>query len=72
MDGLAATRALRVREAARGEHGRVPVIMLSANALAEHRRQAQEAGADRHLAKPVTAAALIAAIRDTLAARRGA
>jgi len=70
MDGLAATRALRAAEAARGEQAPAPVIMLSANALAEHRLEALKAGADRHLAKPVKAAALIAAIRDTLAARR--
>ena len=72
MDGLAATRALRAHEAARGEQAPVPVIMLSANALAEHRIKALDAGADRHLAKPITASALISAIRDTLAARHGA
>jgi CheY-like chemotaxis protein len=72
MDGLAATQALRVQEQARGELAPVPVIMLSANALAEHRLKALNAGADRHLAKPITAASLIGAIRDTLAARRGA
>jgi PAS domain S-box-containing protein len=72
MDGLAATRALRDQEAARGEPAPAPVIMLSANALAEHRLNAMNAGADRHLAKPVTALTLINAIRDTLAARRGA
>jgi PAS domain S-box-containing protein len=71
MDGLAATRALRVQEASRGEPAPVPVIMLSANALAEHRIKALNAGADRHLAKPITAATLIGAIRDTLAVRRG-
>jgi CheY-like chemotaxis protein len=70
MDGLAATRALRAHEARRGECAPVPLIMLSANALAEHRQQALDAGADRPLAKPITAAALIAAVRDTLAARR--
>jgi PAS domain S-box-containing protein len=68
MDGLAATRALRAREAAGDERHPTPLVMLSANALAEHRLQALDAGADRHLAKPITAAALIGAIRDTLAA----
>jgi CheY-like chemotaxis protein len=70
MDGVAATRALRDREAARGEAEPVPVIMLSANALDGHRREALAAGADRHLAKPIDAAALLGAIRDTLAGRR--
>ncbi len=60
MDGLAATRAIRLAEGAGGR--RTPVIMLSANAMAEHRLQAAEAGADLHLAKPVTPAALLAAI----------
>jgi PAS domain S-box-containing protein len=72
MDGLAATRALRAREAERGDAEHVPLVMLSANALTEHRLQAAEAGADRHLAKPITAAALIGAIHDALAARRDA
>ncbi|MGZ5983522.1 MAG: ATP-binding protein [Caulobacteraceae bacterium] len=67
LDGLAATRAVRAREAERGERAPVPLIMLSANALAEHRSDALAAGADRHLAKPITAAALLGAIRDTLA-----
>ena len=71
MDGLAATRALRAQETARGETAPVPVIMLSANALAEHRLKAVKAGADRHLAKPITASTLIGAIHETLAARRG-
>ncbi len=70
MDGLAATRALRQREAARGETEPLPVIMLSANALAEHRHEAEAAGADRHLAKPVTAAALLNAIREVMADRQ--
>jgi CheY-like chemotaxis protein len=71
MDGLAATRALRAQEASRGDPACTPVIMLSANALAEHRLEAVQAGADLHLAKPVNAAALIGAIFETLAARRG-
>jgi CheY-like chemotaxis protein/nitrogen-specific signal transduction histidine kinase len=71
MDGLAATRALRDQEALRADPAPTPVIMLSANALAEHRLEAIKAGADRHLAKPINAAALIGAIHETLAARRG-
>lgn len=53
MDGLAATRAIRAFEAERGEP-RTPLIMLSANALAEHVAASQACGADRHLAKPIT------------------
>ncbi len=58
MDGLTATREIRSIEAGDGR-GRTPVVMLTANALAEHVAAAQAAGADRHLAKPFDAAELI-------------
>ena len=60
MDGLAATRAIRERERETGAH--IPIVMLSANAMAQHRQDAADAGADHHLAKPITAAALIEAL----------
>ena len=62
MDGLSATRALRAVEAARPSAPRTPILMLSANAMAEHREAAREAGADLHLAKPVTARDLLTAL----------
>ena len=62
MDGLAATRALRALEAQSGA-ARTPIIMLSANALTGHREQTLEAGADLHVAKPITAANLLAGIQ---------
>ena len=65
VDGLAATRTLREREAA-GATPRTPVLMLSANAMREHREAARAAGADAHLAKPVTAEALVSAIAELL------
>ncbi|MFN4296829.1 MAG: response regulator [Brevundimonas sp.] len=58
MDGLTATREIRLHEAAMGAP-RTPVIMLTANALPEHVDAAREAGADRHLSKPFGAEALI-------------
>jgi len=58
MDGLTATREIREIEAGEGR-ARTPVVMLTANALAEHVAAAQAAGADRHLAKPFDAAELI-------------
>ena len=58
MDGLTATREIRSIEAGDGRE-RTPVVMLTANALAEHVAAAQAAGADRHLAKPFDAAELI-------------
>lgn len=58
MDGLTATREIRLHEAAMGLP-RTPVVMLTANALAEHIAAAEAAGADRHLAKPFDAAELL-------------
>ena len=65
LDGLAATRELRLREAATGAP-RTPVLMLSANAMRQHREEAQAAGADRHVAKPVTAQALLQTMAEEL------
>ena len=66
MDGLTATRLLRERERATGAR-RIPVIMLTANALDEHVRASLDAGADAHLSKPVRADALMAAVADAIA-----
>ena len=65
MDGLQATRTIRREEVATGRP-RTPILMLSANALAEHRFAAELAGADGHVAKPVTVAALMAALNAVL------
>lgn len=58
MDGLTATREIRLHEAALGLRS-TPVVMLTANALPEHIAAGAEAGADAHLAKPFSAAELI-------------
>ena len=61
MDGLAATRAIRERERTMGlPH--TPVFMLTANALAEHIEASRLAGADLHITKPITSAALLTAL----------
>jgi len=65
MDGLTATRAIRATERAQGR-ARTPMIMLSANAMARHVEDAADAGADLHLAKPITPGALMAAIEAAL------
>jgi signal transduction histidine kinase/DNA-binding response OmpR family regulator len=51
MDGLEATLAIRKLETMSGTH--VPIVALTANVLEEHRREAQQAGFDDYLAKPV-------------------
>jgi CheY-like chemotaxis protein len=63
MDGLSATRAIRDHERAAGLVP-TPVIMLTANALPEHLEASRAAGAERHLTKPVGAAALLGAIAE--------
>jgi PAS domain S-box-containing protein len=66
MDGLTAIRAIRAREAAAGP-ARTAIIALTANAMPEDVAATREAGADGHLTKPVTAAALLGAVRDAAA-----
>ncbi len=61
MDGLEATRRIRRHEAETGQR-RTKIIMLTANALPEHRDASRSAGVDGHLSKPVTVADLIAAL----------
>jgi PAS domain S-box-containing protein len=65
MDGLQATREIRAFERAGGRR-RVPIIMLSANALSDHVAEAIAAGADLHLAKPVTVDNLLQAVEQAL------
>ncbi len=65
MDGLAATRAIREGERGAGA-ARTPIVMLSANAMSQHRTDSLAAGADLHLAKPVTAAVLVAGVGEAL------
>jgi CheY-like chemotaxis protein len=38
--------------------------MLTANALAEHLEASRQAGADRHLTKPITADKLLSALAE--------
>jgi len=65
LDGLSATAMLRAYERETGVP-RTPVIMLTANALDEHVRSGQEAGADLHLSKPIHAQALIESIMNAI------
>ena len=62
MDGLTAVRTIREAERQSGR-ARTPILMVSANALPEHVDASLAAGADGHVAKPVTAERLFSAIR---------
>ncbi len=66
MDGLAATRAIRDRERALG-CAPTPIAMLTANAMDDHRAMAHQAGADGHIAKPITPESLLTGIEAALA-----
>lgn len=63
VDGLEATRALRLLEAETGAP-RTPVVMLTAHALPEHADASKDAGADRHLTKPVSAADVLGVLQE--------
>lgn len=58
MDGLTAIRAIRHDERAR-RCPPTPIWALSANALPEHIEASMAAGADGHLTKPISGAALV-------------
>jgi two-component system, sensor histidine kinase and response regulator len=51
MDGLEATRTVRAREEGRGTH--IPIVAMTAGAMAEDRERCLEAGMDAFLSKPV-------------------
>jgi CheY-like chemotaxis protein len=53
MDGLAATRAIRLMERVNGRH--VLIVAMTANAFEEDRRKCREAGMDGFVMKPVSA-----------------
>jgi CheY-like chemotaxis protein len=63
MDGLAAIRRIRETEARDGKP-RAFIIMLTANALPEHREASLAAGADLHVPKPIQADRLFAALNQ--------
>ncbi|WP_426039823.1 response regulator [Brevundimonas sp. DC300-4] len=65
MDGLTAIQEIRKLERELGLN-RVPIAVLSANAMADHVAAAMDAGADTHIAKPIKPATLIEAIERLL------
>jgi signal transduction histidine kinase/ActR/RegA family two-component response regulator len=61
MDGLTATARIRERERSLGRPP-TPIVALTANAMAHHVDQYTAAGMDGHVAKPIQAAELFAAL----------
>ena len=68
MDGLSATRAIRAAEAAGayGQRPRLPIIAMTANAMAEDRVRCFEAGMDGYVAKPIVRGSLEDEMRRVL------
>jgi CheY-like chemotaxis protein len=62
MDGLAATAAIRLGETRTGRH--VPIIALTAHAMADDRRRCLDAGSDGYLSKPFSPPELYAALEE--------
>ena len=58
LDGYAATRRWRELEQQRGAEHRMPIVAMTANAMAGDRQKCLDAGMDDYLAKPVTRADL--------------
>ncbi len=63
MDGLEATRRIR---AGSGPNRATPIVALTANAFVEDVERCRSAGMDAHLAKPIRAATLRAAVDGVL------
>ncbi len=61
MDGYTAIRTIREDESARGV-GRTPILAVSGNAMPEDRLRCRAAGADEHLAKPISRRTLVEAL----------
>ena len=62
MDGIAVLRAVRADGALRA----LPVLALSAHALADEVRQIREAGADSYISKPADPKSVVRAIKELI------
>jgi CheY-like chemotaxis protein len=71
LDGLSAIRRIRAQELASGA-ARTPIISLTADAMPSQIKAATSAGADLHVAKPITAETLIRALQTCMAMRDNA
>jgi two-component system, sensor histidine kinase and response regulator len=67
MDGMEATAAIRRAEEAEGSH--IPIIAMTAHAMAGDRQRFLKAGMDGYVSKPIHARELVEAIDAVLAAQ---
>ncbi|TWT37001.1 Signal transduction histidine-protein kinase BarA [Posidoniimonas corsicana] len=67
MDGFAATAAIRLRE--QQGAARLPIVAMTAHALAGYRERCLEAGMDEYLAKPIRAHQLLGVIDKVVGAQ---
>ena len=63
MDGLTAVQMIRASSSTCRD---VPIVMMTANAMREHIEASRSAGAEVHLAKPITAETLFAAMNEAM------
>ncbi|MBC8041539.1 MAG: response regulator, partial [Opitutaceae bacterium] len=70
LDGFEATRRIRQREEQQPDHPHIPVIALTANAMAGAETRCLEAGMDVFLTKPILLAQLKAALASCEQLRR--
>ena len=64
MNGYEATK--RIRSMDREDAKVIPIIAMTANAFAEDRLKAKDAGMDEHIAKPVDVKRLVKVIYELL------
>jgi signal transduction histidine kinase/CheY-like chemotaxis protein/HPt (histidine-containing phosphotransfer) domain-containing protein len=67
MDGYTATRAWRDRERAVGDGAHLPIVAMTANAMAGDRERCLAAGMDDYISKPLDRAALVQLLKRWLA-----
>ena len=69
MDGLAATREIRRIETTQPGAGHLPIVAMTANAMAEDRAACFAAGMNDYVSKPIDVAELQAAIERACTAQ---
>jgi CheY-like chemotaxis protein len=66
MDGLEAAAAIRTREAGTNRH--IPIIAMTAHAMARDKERCLAAGMDDYISKPIRGGELLSLIEKTMAA----